>query len=50
MSYTALVPPEEARPFAEPKDSIRTIVVLLDGTVVEPVIDPDAKRRPQINL
>ena len=45
-----LVPPEEARPFADLKDSIRTIVVLLDGTVVEPVIDPDAKRRPQINL
>ena len=45
-----LVPPEEARPFAEPEDSIRTIVVLLDGTFVEPVIDPDAKRRPQINL
>jgi hypothetical protein len=45
-----LVPPEEARPFAEPKDSISTIVVLLDGTVVEPVIDRDAKRRPQINL
>ena len=45
-----LVPPEEARPFEEPKDSTRTIVVLLDGTVVEPVIDPDAKHRPQINL
>lgn len=45
-----LVPPEEARPFQEPKDSIRTMVVLLDGTVVDPIIDPDAKRRPQINL
>jgi hypothetical protein len=45
-----LVPPEEARPFAEPKDSISTIVVLLDGTIVEPVIDRDARRRPQVHL
>ena len=45
-----LVAPEAARPFEEPENSIRTIVVLLDGTVVDPVIDPDAKRRPQINL
>jgi len=48
--HVFLVPPEAARLFDEPRDSIRTIIVLLDGTVVEPVIDPDAKRRPQINL
>jgi hypothetical protein len=45
-----LVPPEKSRPFEEPKDSISTVVVLLDGTIVDPVIDPDANRRPRINL
>jgi hypothetical protein len=48
--HVFLVPPEGARPFVEPKDSIRTMVVLLDGTVVDPVIDRGPKRGPDIRL
>lgn len=48
--HVFLVPPEGAGPFQEPKDSMRTAVVLLDGTVVDPVSDPDTNRWPKIHL
>ena len=45
-----LVTPEGAPPFVEPKDSIRTIIVLLDGTVVDPIVDRSPKRGLDIHL
>lgn len=48
--YISLVPQDRTHPFLEPSNSLRTMVVLLDGTVVDPIIDADAKRRLRIDL
>jgi hypothetical protein len=41
---------EAVRPFTEPNDLPRTMVVLLDGTVVEPVIDRGPRSGPTVHL
>ncbi len=48
--YVSFVARESVRPSPQSNDLPRTMVVLLDGTVVDPVIDRGPRRGPDIHL